>query len=226
MSRVLLLVEGQTERSIIDQVINPYMAIQGIYLYPRIVGKPGHKGGNKFSTVEKEIIALIRQEPSSVITMLFDYYGLTPDWPGLEECANKPLEEIPDIIGNAITHSIAKKLGSTLNPQKFIPYVQLHEIESLLFSGPKEMAEVFQNDGLEEEFNAIVEECGGCENINNSPQTAPSKRIQALYPSYKKGNSVNAHAHRILKKIGVDHIRNCCPKFNLWLMKLENTNLI
>jgi hypothetical protein len=81
MSRVLILVEGPTERAIVDQVFAPALAVKGVYLYPRVVGKPGHKGGNKFETVRRELRNLLRQELTSTVTMLFDYYGLPPDWP-------------------------------------------------------------------------------------------------------------------------------------------------
>ncbi len=97
----------------------------------------------------------------------------------------------------------------------------MYEVESLLFAGPVEMAKVFQRPGLAEEFTKIVSDCGGCELINNGPQTAPSKRIQKLYPRYKKGSSVNAHAWRIAQHIGIERIRKECPHFNEWLTKLE-----
>ena len=58
MSRVLLLVEGQTERAIAEAVLAPHLAEKGVWLYPRIVGKPGHKGGNSFSTVLRELKSL------------------------------------------------------------------------------------------------------------------------------------------------------------------------
>ena len=35
MSRVLLLVEGQTERAIAETVLAPYLAERGVWLYPR-----------------------------------------------------------------------------------------------------------------------------------------------------------------------------------------------
>lgn len=105
--------------------------------------------------------------------------------------------------------------------RKFIPYIQLHEIESLLFAGPEKMAQVFEKSELTAKFEQIVRECGGCEYINNNPENAPSKRIQNLFPGYKKGSSVNAHAYRIAQRIGVSRMRAQCPHFDEWLAKLE-----
>lgn len=221
MSRVLVLVEGPTERAIVERVFAPELGVKGVYLYARLVGKPGHKGGNRFATVRRELRALLHQEPGSVVTMLFDYYGLRNDWPGLSGAKGKNPEEIPAIVESAIAAAVAEEMGPGFNPNRFIPYVQLYEIESLLFAGPDEMAKVFNRSELEEEFRKIVEQCGGCEMINDGPETAPSKRIIGLFPAYKKGSSVNAHAYRIARHIGLERMRQSCPHFNEWVSKLE-----
>lgn len=221
MSRVLVLVEGPTERAIVDRVFAPELGNRGVYLYPRVVGKPGHKGGNRFATVRRELKALLCQEPGSTVTMLFDYYGLRDDWPGLGNAKGKRPQEIPAIIEPAIAAAVVEEMGTGFNQDRFIPYVQLHEVESLLFAGPGEMAEIFQRSELEGEFTRIVQECGGCEMINDDPETAPSKRIIGLFPRYKKGSSVNAHAYRIAQHIGLERMRQSCPHFNEWLSKLE-----
>ncbi len=226
MSRVLLLAEGQTERALAEAVLAPCLAEKGVWLYPRIVGKPGHKGGNSFSTVLGELKSLLLQEPSSTVTMFFDYYGLPDDWPGLSLSKGKrrdaiALEEIAEYLESSIGAKVAESMGASFNPARFIPYVQLHEVESLLFAGPAEMAAVFQRPELKVRFSEIVEACGGCERIDDGPHTAPSKRILQIFPRYKKGSGVNAHAYRIAQRIGVDKIREACPHFNEWMEKLE-----
>jgi len=215
------LVEGSTERAMVEHVFAPALEVKGIYLYPRVVGKPGHKGGNKFATVLRELKALLRQEPGSVVTMFFDYYGLPGDWPRLRDAKGRDPEHVPEILEPAIAEAVAQAIGDDFNPRRFIPYIQMHEVESLLFAGPAEMAEIFQRSDLESSFAEIVRTCGGCERINDGPQTAPSKRIQNLYPNYKKGRSVNAHAYRIAQHIGINRIREKCPHFNEWISKLE-----
>ena len=102
MSRVLMLVEGPTERAIVDHVFAPVLGAKGLFLFPKVVGKPGHKGGNKFAAVRRELKALYNQEPNSIVTMLFDYYGLPDDWPGLREAKGKRPYEIPCLIESAI----------------------------------------------------------------------------------------------------------------------------
>lgn len=53
--------------------------------------------------------------------------------------------------------------------------------------------------------------------INNSPLTAPSKRLESAIPSYDKVLSGNC----IAMDIGLDKIRKECPLFNEWVKELE-----
>jgi hypothetical protein len=221
--RVLMLVEGPTERGIIQQALAPYLGARGIYLSPKIVGKPGHKGGvREFKAVAKELRALALQEQDSTVTMLFDYYALPISWPGVRQSKGCPVERIPDIVEPKIHQAVIEEIGNDFDPQRFVPYVQMHEIEAWLFAGPDKMAAVFEQPHLEDSFREIVEECGGCEKINDHPETAPSKRIQQLYDGYRKGDGQRAHAPVIVSKIGIDDIRCACPHFNEWLTRLES----
>lgn len=216
-----MLVEGQTERAVVQSVLAPELGAKGVYVYSRVVGRPGHKGGNRFAVVLQELTMLLSQEPESTVTMLFDYYGLGKDWPDLEKSGRQEFQERSDIVESAIVEAVAGKMGPDFNRRRFIPYIQLHEIETLFFAGPREMAQVFKRPGLESEFTRIVEHCGGCERINSHPETAPSKRILELFPAYRKGDGVNAHAPLIIRHIGLPRIRKLCPHFNEWLSRLE-----
>lgn len=72
----------------------------------------------------------------------------------------------------------------------------------------------------------VIEECGSPEKINNSPQTAPSKRLERwAHGRYGKTTSGIV----IARAIGIDKMRKKCPLFNSWLFKLEslvNSNTI
>lgn len=225
MTRVLALVEGSTEKAVINSLIAPYLGIRRVFVFARIVGKPGHKGGiRSFKSVLKELTALIKQEPESIITTFFDYYGLPSDWPGIQNFTGRKSNEIADTIETAISDVVIKQFDNSFNPKHFIPYIQMYELESLLFSGPEEMSETFGHPEFQETFEKIVKECGGCEEINDDPQSSPSKRIQTHYPSYIKGQSDLAHAPRIAKKIRINRIREACPHFNDWIARLEKVS--
>jgi len=55
--------------------------------------------------------------------------------------------------------------------------------------------------------------------INDGPHSAPSKRIIAEFPDYKRAKSVEGP--QMAELIGLDVIRNKCPHFAAWLSQLE-----
>ncbi|SRR6266567_2244567 len=222
MHRVLTVVEGFTERTIVEQTFGPYLGARGLSVHAKVIGKPGHKGGiRNFEAVRKEILALLRQERSSHVSTFFDYYGLPQNWPGVQQAKGRKAREIAAIVEAAMRGSVHSKLDASHDPSRFVPYVQMHEVEALLFSDPKVMANVFERPDLEPQFTRILNECGECEEINDHEATAPSKRIEKVFPAYRKGSGTMAHAPIIVKRIGVDRLRQACPHFNEWIAALE-----
>jgi len=223
MSRVIVMVEGQTESAVVDRIIAPYLGARAVSIHPRLIGKPGYQGGTrrKFETVLRDLTALLKQEPRSTVTTFFDYYGLPDDWPGVADSKNKLSSDIPKTVEAEIAKAVLAEFTDSFDPARFIPYIQMYELEALLFSGPEEMAEVFEQPRLRAKFEKIVEKCGGCEQIDDDSNTAPSKRIATLYSPYRKGKSDLGHAWRIIKRIGLDRVRAACPHFNDWLTRIE-----
>jgi hypothetical protein len=222
MTRVLIVVEGPTERAVIEQVLAPHFGGRGLSLHAKVVGKPGHKGGvRNFESVRKEIIALLRQERRSFVSTFFDYYGLPATWPGIGAVSGGPAQEKARVVEASMLQNLRSVLGEATDLNRFLPYVQMHELEALLFSSPNVMANTFERRDLASAFAAMVRQCGGCEEINDRSETAPSRRIADLFPAYRKGSSLMAHAPIIAKRIGPDAIRQACPHFNDWLAKLE-----
>lgn len=84
------------------------------------------------------------------------------------------------------------------------------------------MAEAFGTAHIESTFEQAVKDCGGCEMINDSPVTAPSKRIEAAFRGYKKGRSKFAHGPRIAEKLDLTVVRQKCPRFDAWIKRLES----
>jgi len=56
------------------------------------------------------------------------------------------------------------------------------------------------------------------EHINDGENTAPSKRLNALYSHYDKV----LHGSLISEAIGLNKLRQECPHFDKWVLKLEN----
>jgi hypothetical protein len=223
MSRIILVVEGQTEQAVVREVIAPVLANKGVFVTAALVGKPGHKGGIRpFPQVRKDIVRLLRQESNTRIGTFFDLYALPSDWPGMKEAQTSKGLAKALAIEAAMSEEVNAAMGSNFRRERFIPYIQPYEIEALLFADPNCMANAFENAALAAHFASILEQFGNdCEMIDDGPTTAPSKRIQEVYPRYQKGKGLNAHAPLILTDIGIERLRNSCRHFGSWYGTLE-----
>ncbi len=69
-----------------------------------------------------------------------------------------------------------------------------------------------------EQLQMIRDSVQSPEEIDDSPITAPSKRIEHIIPGkYQK----SFHGPLIATRIGITAMRDACPHFNGWLTKLE-----
>lgn len=221
MVRMLVLVEGPTERNFGQRILAPHLGNLNIAMHPRVIGPSGHKGGaGPWERAKKEIVNLIRQEPGSIVTTMFDLYGLPSSWPGRAEVLHKGLKnsDAVALIESKIAEAIEGALAAAGDGFRFIPYLSQHEFEALLFSDPDVLAEVIQGPQHAEKFKAILSECGECEKINDHPDTAPSRRIGNIAHKYSKTVDGIAAAERI----GLKTLREKCPHFNTWLLRLES----
>lgn len=213
---LVIMVEGKTELTFVKDLLFPYLFQKNIFTQPIIIGKPGHKGGNvSFERCFSDISIQIKQRSDTYVSTFIDYYGLR-DWPGLSSAKQKVMpEQIAETLNVATADVVAEQLGDYDTRRRFVPFVAIHEFESLLFSSPVELAKAI---GVNEtEVNSIIEECGEPEKINNSFDTAPSKRLEKLCSGYKKTVTGITAA----KAIGIDKMRQQCPVFNAWVEKLE-----
>lgn len=109
-------------------------------------------------------------------------------------------------------------MGSRFNSTRFVPFIVMHEFEGLLFSDCAVFSRVISRPDLEYGLRGIRDQFATPEEINDSLETAPSTRIEALMPRYDK---VLFGAQAVLE-IGLARIRAECPHFNGWLKQLES----
>lgn len=100
--------------------------------------------------------------------------------------------------------------------------IQKYEFETLLFSKPGYFEGYFGTESARIEIEKIVTDCGGAEEINNSPITAPSKRICKFFEQYDENYNKTFHGAGIANDIGVDEIMDKCPRFKNWAAKIQN----
>lgn len=216
-AEIVVLVEGPTEQRLIKQVLAPYLALSKVYLTPIILDKPGQKGGDvKFSRARNDIGRHLKQRPDTWISTLIDYYGIKPDWPGL--VASKAMTDHARkaaTMNQATAAEVARLFPDCRPESRFIPYVSMHETEALYFSDPACLA---SNLGVSQQrIDAILNECGEPERINDRPETAPSKRLEQLANRFKKTTTGIA----IAEQIGIPRMRAACPLFDAWIAKIS-----
>ena len=105
------------------------------------------------------------------------------------------------------------------NIPNYIPYIQRHEFEALLFTNLKGFDYVIDDPKKLSDVNKVITKYDNPEDINGGSDTAPSKRLENIF-SYKK----TFHSIIILSEISIDEIRSKCPRFNAWVDTLLTYN--
>lgn len=227
MSRLLVHVEGQTEETFVNEILAPHLYRNGFTdVSVRIVGNArqrDRRGGIKaWSVVRKDILNHLKQDHTCLTTTMVDFYALplsgNKAWPGREAASQLPFNRKADTVENALLDDIRGALGDTTDYRRFIPFVMMHEFEGLLFSDCKGFSRGIGRPDLAERFQAIRDQFNSPEEINDSPITAPSKRVETLVKGYQKP----LLGTLAVLEIGLDKICYECPHFCEWLVQLEH----
>jgi hypothetical protein len=225
MSRLVVHVEGPTEETFVKEVLGPHLVDFGYTaVWPRIVGNARldrRSGGIKgWPAVRKDLIEHLQENPGCRATTMVDYYGLpkTGDkaWPGRAEAARLPYGQRASHVETALLADIQEGVNYNLG-LRFRPFITMHEFEGLLFSDCRAFSEGIGRPELEVDFQTIRDQFTSPEEINDSPHTAPSKRVEALVSGYSKPLLGVLAA----LEIGLDPMRAECPIFRRWLEHLE-----
>ncbi|MES0488997.1 MAG: DUF4276 family protein [Leptospirales bacterium] len=209
--------EGQTEEKFIKEVLSPYIKSSlnntSLNIQPIIIKTKREKSGKTFkggvttySKIKDEIHRI--KDEQCIITTMFDYYGLPIDFPGLKELPNMEIYKKIAYLYKTWQADIARP--------NFIPYLFLHEFETLLFVDPKISAETFLDLHAEKKLNTIIKQYTNIEKINSGATTHPSARIRSIYPNYNKVQDGTI----ISQKIGIDTIRTKCNNFENWIKRI------
>lgn len=209
MIRVAISVEGQTEDEFSKKILAPYFQERGIQLIPIIVTTKREKCGvkHKGGCINLE---RVKSEVSKLLSS-FDYVTTFYDLYGFGKVDNISADELED------------KMAELFNNQKFIPYIQKYEFETLLFSEPLYYGDYFDNPKATEDIEKIISSCGGnIEDINNSKETAPSKRIMKFFDDYDEAFDKVFHGYSIIEEIGLQKVIEQSPRFSKWIKKIES----
>jgi Domain of unknown function (DUF4276) len=224
MARLLVHVEGQTEEYFVNELLRDHLQRVGFEMVSaRIIGNARlrrRRGGiRSWPSVRRDIMNHLRHDAGCIATTMVDYYGLPQHgasaWPGRAEASNLPVAQKAHCVEAALRQDLATEIGN--DHRRFLPFVVMHEFEGLLFSDCAAFSRGIGRPELEQKFRRVRDEFQTPEDINDSPVTAPSKRVTDLVEVYEKPLLGTLAA----LEIGLPRIRSECPHFNAWINDLE-----
>ncbi len=218
MRRVYVIVEGQTEESFVSGPLAESFWLLQVHLTPVILGVPGHKGGRtSYARVERDILRQLKQDRRSYCSTMIDFYGLGNGFPGTPAPPNLGNVQRVELIERSVKEDIFRQIPDLRPDLRLIPYLSLHEYEGLLFSDPNAFAQSIGQARLLNRFQQVRDDYPTPEDINDDPQSAPSKRVIGIYAGYRKviEGTIAARA------VGIPRMRQQCAHFRAWLQQLE-----
>lgn len=214
MKRLDIIVEGPSEREFISQSLAPYLEREGVILSydvsPIVIHtKPNFRGGmTKYSQLKADILQSLSSSNSDmVVSMMIDFFRLPANVPRPDNYSELASD-------SEKIYAIERSIAEDINDNRFIPYIQLHEFESFLFANKTGFEYCY---GTEDKrcklLYDIISEYNNPEEINSTPDGAPSKRMLSIIPEYNKVIEGNL----IILQNGIDSILRKCPRFRQWV---------
>lgn len=221
MIRLFVLVEGQTEETFFNLVLMPHLASFGVDATVRQLGHSpvnpakGKGGWTSYQRARKDIVSSMKQQPGAWHSTMVDFYKIPRDFPGLfEVTACGDAHARVDLLEQSWKRDVV-----TDHYWRFIPHIQLHEFEALIFADPQKLeSEFLEHVGPIDRLVALSRRTDP-ELIDDGELTAPSKRIIREIPQYA-GRKASA-GPSVANRIGLPTLRSRCPHFDRWVGKLE-----
>ena len=227
--RVNILVEGQTEEAFIRDVVAPHLDSRSVFVNYRRIETSRRKekatgqimyfrgGIVSYGKLRNDVLRWLKEDRAAFVTTMVDVYALPSDFPGFNDARTRPG---PYDKVSILERFFRDDIGYT----KFIPYLQLHEYEALLFSNIVAIdaaLSLFNGRSRIAELQAVRDQFVTPEHINEGATTAPSKQLQRIFPAYDKF----FFGPLIAATIGLPKIRTECKHFNEWITQLESLSV-
>jgi hypothetical protein len=172
-----------------------------------------------YGRVRRHLRNQLRRKGEFFVTTLFDLYRLESDFPGLEDSKKQNGLERRLAVLNAAIHADIVAI-SECRPERFVPYIQPHEFEALLFS---DVGTVTSTEPAWISKTLILrnirDSAESPEHINERPGNNPAAHLERELqrPSYRK----TLHGPTITRRIGLGRIESECSFFARWLKQLR-----
>lgn len=217
MKKVLVYVEGQTEETLVRDLLGPHLARREVSLVPVLARTKRTRSGNVFKggilsykQVRGDILRLLGDTSAVLVTTMMDYYGLPNDFPGKAELpSGTPYQRVA---------LLEEAFGRDVDNPRFLPFLTLHEFEALLFAEPNQIVQAFPSSPSKASQLIRTVEGVPPEEIDEGEETHPAARILRYLPEYRKP----LHGPLLAGRIGLATIRAQCPHFDKWVGRLED----
>lgn len=217
MKKLIIICEGKTETLFVKNVLSNYMP--SITFSPHTIptgsnpqGGSSKGGALNYDRVKRYIENL--KFTNDYITTFFDFYGLPNNFPSYSILnSNLTIYQKIDTLEKAFYDDIINDFPSLKD--KFFPYIQLHEFETLLFTDIKKAFQDMRisDQNLTNLNDILINFNDNPEEINNSIETAPSKRIIKAFPAFQKTKDGVIG----IQNMGLNDIEQKCQHFKKWL---------
>jgi hypothetical protein len=210
VKRLIIIVEGQTEAMFVKEILAPYLGEKGLVSVTPIMIATSNtsKGGFvNYRHLKNDVLKRIG-ETDVVISTFVDYFRMPDNMPNYADC--QAYGHVDERVAR-----LEKSMKEDINSPKFIPYIQKHEFEALLFASNTGFEELYKQEVFIQTAG-IIDTYNNPEEINTHPDTAPSKRLKAIIKSYEKVVDGNL----IALEIGIETMLEKCPRFRSWVESL------
>lgn len=208
--RLYIIVEGQTEQGFVFNLLAPFFLKHGIYVYPVLIQtSKGHRGGFvNYQHLKNDINRLLKSQGQDIIVTTFVDFFRCPELPDKESWSYISDHRLQ-------VAEMEKAIKRDIDDRRFYPYIQLHEFETVLFSSDTGFM-MYYDDSINQKIHEIIGLYPNPEDINSTPEGAPSKRILKIIPDFDKVTN----GIIIALEIGMDTIMEKCPRFRNWVNSL------
>jgi hypothetical protein len=221
MKNLYIVVEGQTEQEFVSRILSPYFTSKRLYGNIQAIlirMKGGGHGFNNFEHLRNTIKPLLHYADEPVITTMIDHYGINSNTkiPNYEFCSGKTLVE--DRI-RCMEQALMDVVQSIKPYRFFIPNIIQHEFETLLLANPRDGFSL-ETEAIRQDVVALCDEFQNIEEINNTPDGAPSRRLEAIFRSNHQRYEKIVNGVDIAELTGIESMISKCPRFAKWLERV------
>ena len=183
--QVIFYVEGLAEKEFVNEVMGPHLNDFGIIWHPPILvansvrkDRTARGGVRRYGPIRKDLKRLLGQYRGGhfVFTTLLDYYGLPKDFPAVDTDWKTASEKV---------RALESAWKADIGDSRFLPNLLLHEYETMILSHPESLLAAYP--GMEkaiEDIRRDIADFRNPEEINDHPNTSPSKRIERIFGDF------------------------------------------